>query len=102
VGFEPGSFLHGESVELRGGSEALEGLAQERLLARKHALEIDAILGKAVRVGRFEADQQGIAGKRGEELVRRLAIAGRSKRQHLPESLAGIVEPIGKAEGGRA
>ena len=52
VGFEPGGFLHGEGVELGGGSEALEGMAEERLLAGKHALEIDAILGKGCGSGR--------------------------------------------------
>ena len=49
----------------------------------------------------FEADQQRIAGKRGEALVRRVAVAGRSERQHLPEPLAGGGEQIDELEGAR-
>src|SRR5687768_17078731 len=46
----------------------------------------------------FEADQQGITCKRGKALIRRVAIAGWSKRQHLPQSLSGRREQVDELE----
>ena len=42
---------------------------------------------------RIEADEQRIARERGETLVRGIAVAGGTERQHLPEALAGRGEP---------
>ena len=50
----------------------------------------------------FEADQQRIARKRGEALIRRVAVAGRAERQHLPQSLARGREQIDERERARA
>ena len=41
-----------------------------------------------------EADEQRIAGERGEALIRRVAVAGGPERQHLPELLAGRGEEV--------
>ena len=41
-----------------------------------------------------EADQEGIAGKRGKTLVRRIAVACRAERQYLPQALSGFCQDI--------
>ena len=46
-------------------------------------------------------DEERVAGKRGEALIRRVAIAGRTKRQHLPQPLLARGEEIDELEGGR-
>ena len=64
--------------------------------------------GLAVRLGLseqaildqpFEADEHRIARKRGKTLVRRVAVARRPERQHLPQALAGGREKLDELEG---
>ena len=73
---------------------------------RDHGWEVDRPLVKAagaadVRLGKqplvdqqVEADQEGIAGKRGKTLVRRIAVTGRAERQYLPQPLPGPGEDL--------
>ena len=46
-------------------------------------------------------DQQRVAGKRGETLIGGVAVAGRPKRQHLPDPLLARSEEIDELERGR-
>ena len=48
------------------------------------------------------ADEQRIAGKRREALIRRVAVARRSERQHLPQPLPAGGEEVDELEGGGA
>lgn len=45
------------------------------------------------------ANEEGIAGERGEELVGRFAVADGPEGQDLPDAGAGGLEPFGEAEG---
>ena len=49
----------------------------------------------------FDADEQRIARERGEALIGRIAVAGRSERQYLPEPLTGGPEEVDEFEGAR-
>ena len=42
----------------------------------------------------FRTDQQRVTGECGIRGIRRVAVAGRSQRQHLPETLTGLDEEI--------
>src|SRR5258706_15597725 len=44
----------------------------------------------------FRTDEQSVPGKRGIAGVRRITIAGRSERQHLPQTLTAGDQKIGK------
>src|SRR5277367_2020022 len=94
--------------------EICEGPLQERRFCSNYRGEINLACRKSrinIQVGRreqplitesFQADQKRIAGKSGEELIWRVAIAGRTQRQHLPKRLAGFSQPIGESVSGRA
>ena len=47
---------------------------------------------------RFEADQERIACKCGEQLIRGVAVTCRPERQHLPNGLSGRGKEIGKSK----
>ncbi len=106
-----------EAIAQGGGSrrlEAIEHARPERLAVCDDGGEIDVSVGKrrlAARLGgrepslfdqRIEADEQRIARECGETLVRGIAVAGGTERQHLPEALAGRGEQIDELEGARA
>ena len=97
------------------GVESIEHARPQRLPMGDHGGVVDAsaatdetpgaagALGRSRRIGLgeqslldqpIEADEQRIAGERGEALVRRIAIAGRAQRQHLPQVLAGRGEEV--------
>ena len=73
-----------------------------------HAAVIDNIFGEPRRAGQVgggqqavvpkhvEADQERVAGERREQLIGRVPVACRSKRQNLPDALAGGFEKIRK------
>ena len=110
-----------------GQAEALEALAQgtrgrrvesleytrpERFAVRDHGREIHCVCGrlrdgpdisggeKTLVQQAVGTDQERVAGKRGEALIRRVAITGRTKRQHLPQPLLAHGEQIDELEGG--
>ena len=76
--------------------EAIEHARPQCPAVGDHRREVDMLQRERARVAGlrfreqsvlnqlFEADEQGIAGKRGEALVRRVAVASRSEREHLP------------------
>ena len=87
--------------------EPIEHSRPERLTVRDHSWEVDGChrrrpprrglrssVSSPCSIRQIEADQQRIAGERGKALVWRVAVAGRSERQHLPESLAGRGEQV--------
>ncbi len=97
-----------------GAGEVIESAVEERGLGGNDLCEIDLggrVLGVGVEVGGGEqagvaealgADEQGIAGEGGEELVGRVAIAGGAEGEDLPEGLRGGVEPVDPSVGGGA
>ena len=87
------------------GEEAAGNPFQHTRLPWNHSGEIYLVFRQERRrrhVQWIERDQQRIAGQRGKALVRRIAVAGGPEREHLPKSLAGIGEKIGKAPRGFA
>jgi hypothetical protein len=90
--------------------EAIEDSRPERLTMGDHGGKVDRpggedLLARHVCRGEqpvleqpFEADQQRIPRKRRKALVRGIAVASRSERQHLPQTLAGGGEEIDKRE----
>ena len=90
----------------RSRGKALEHSGPKRLAMRNHRWKVDRPLAETDGAAEFglgeealldqkvETDQQGIAGKRGKTLVRRIAEAGRAERQHLPEPLPGLGEDL--------
>ena len=94
--------------------EAIEHARPERLAMRDDRREVDVPSVEAARaarlptpssrpssIKRIEADEQRIAGKRGKALVRRIAVAGRAERQHLPQALTGRGERVDELERAR-
>ena len=111
VVIQPGALRGAEAVEpvaQRGGrtGKALEHSRPERLTMRNHPRVVDQSIVKAkgaakLRSGKqvlldqqVEADEEGIAGKRGKTLVRRIAVACRAERQYLPQALPGFGQDI--------
>jgi len=93
------------------GGEALVGPAELPVMVADDPAIVDAIGREGRRVGQVinrqpaildepvEADQVGVAGEGGERLVRRVAIAGRAEREHLPDRLVVLGQPINEPVG---
>jgi hypothetical protein len=73
-----------------------DGLLDQRSLVRNHRLELDGVSRERRLIARHR-DHQRVPGERGEALVRRVTVACRAKRQHLPDGDAGGGEKIEKA-----
>ena len=65
-------------------------------------LRASASVSSPSSISRSRLIEQRVAGERRKALVRRIAVAGRPERQHLPHSLAGGSEQIDELERARA
>src|SRR5579871_4425970 len=92
----------------RAALKLCERLAQQRQLPGNDRSKVDDLERKLGAFGQvlcreiaaveqaLHADQQGIAGKGGKALIRRVSVAGRTERQHLPDALSGIPQEVGE------
>jgi hypothetical protein len=112
---EPGPLRGAEGAEVglerraRTRGETLGGAREQRLPVRDHRAVVDVVVGERrvvtqlvcgeepVLDEQIEADQQRIAGERGEALVGRVAVARRPEWEHLPERLPGAHQEVDEA-----
>src|SRR5215475_5698200 len=116
---EPARMIAAEAIEaialLRPGGllEPIQHLRPERAPMLNHGGEVDPSFGpggtarclvreQPVLGQPFEADEQRIAGKRREALIRRIAVPGGAERQNLPDALPCRREPVDERESARS